>query len=113
VLQLEESRKETDKAAAEFVLDSIDAESDRKEITMFPKGTRSSGEIRMGVFDYFEVEGLPVIVDRFEGVAWEWSRGRWRQAPHLVEQSYKAGERLKAEAFVEAYPYAAIELLER
>ena len=70
------------------------------------------GLIAMRVFDYFTAEDCPVIVDRPEGAAWEWSRGQWRDASSSIDKIYAEGVQLEREAFVEAYPHAALELLD-
>ena len=66
----------------------------------------------MRVLDYFMVEDRPVIVDRPGGAAWEWSRGHWRDVVGSVEYIYTEGVQLEREAFVQQYPYAALELLD-
>ncbi len=66
----------------------------------------------MRSFAYFKVEDRPVIVDRPGGAVWEWSFGEWRDTPSPVEKIYAEGVQLEREAFVQAYPYAALELLD-
>ena len=66
----------------------------------------------MKVFDYFEVEDRPVVVDRHDGVAWAWSGGAWRDAPGLVGKSYADGMRMTREDFVAQFPFADLARIE-
>jgi hypothetical protein len=65
----------------------------------------------MSVFDYFEMDDRPVVVDRSQNIAWEWSRGQWRDASEAIDKSYAHGLVLEVDSFVQKYPYAALELL--
>ena len=66
----------------------------------------------MRVFDFFEVESRPVVVDRADGVAWVWSGGRWRDAPGLVGKSYADGLPFDREGFVAEFPFADLAAIE-
>ncbi len=65
----------------------------------------------MSVFDYFEMGDRPVVVYRSQYIAWEWSRGQWRDASQSIDKSYTHGVLLNVESFVQKYPYAALEFL--
>lgn len=66
----------------------------------------------MKVFDYFEVEDRPVVVDRSDGVAWVWSGGTWKDAPGLVGKSYADGIRMTREEFAAEFPFAPLDQIE-
>lgn len=65
------------------------------------------------VFDYFEVDDRPVVIDRRKDAGWIWSQGSWQEVPDLAEKSYSAGLSMTQDAFVSKFPYAALALLEK
>jgi hypothetical protein len=64
------------------------------------------------VFDYFEVEERPVVIDRRKDAGWIWSQGSWQEVEGLAEKSYSAGLSMTQDAFVSKFPYAALAFLE-
>lgn len=65
----------------------------------------------MNVFDYFEMDDRPVFVVRSQDIAWEWSRGQWRDVSEAIDKIYAHGMVLEVDSFVQKYLYAALELL--
>lgn len=65
------------------------------------------------MFDYFEVDERPVVIDRRKDAGWIWSQGSWQDVPGLVEKSYSTGISMTQNAFVGRFPYAALALLEQ
>lgn len=64
------------------------------------------------VFDYFELDDLPVVIDRQGDCGWMWSRGAWQNDVGLPAKCYSAGQALTQDAFVHKFPYAALALLD-
>ena len=64
------------------------------------------------VFDFFEIDERPVVVNRKDDVSWIWSKGDWQRNDGLIAKCYAHGHALSEDAFVQRFPYAALALLE-
>lgn len=64
------------------------------------------------MFDYFEVDERPAVIDRRKDAGWVWSQGSWQDVPGLAEKWYSTGFSMTQDAFVSKFPYAALALLE-
>lgn len=71
-----------------------------------------SGSSDTPVFDFFEIDERPVVVNRNSDAGWVWSLGAWQGDNSLVERCYSQGQSLSQDAFVHRFPYAALALLD-
>ena len=64
------------------------------------------------IFDFFEVDERPVIINRNSDMGWVWRLGAWQEDNSLIRRCYTQGRSFSQEAFVRRFPYAALALLD-
>ena len=64
------------------------------------------------ILDFYEVDDLPVAINRQSNEGWVWDDGSWTSDPSLTLISYTEDLQITQDDFVHRFPGAALALLD-